>query len=393
MRYCNRSLGSGRNAIKLGRAWLEHEDRREYDGVVFSPKSAPANFYNTWQGFAVQPVEGDCSLYLDHVRKVIASGDERLADYVLDFMADAVQNPSVRPGVALVLRGDQGVGKGIFVKYFAKLFGPHYAQVSNPRHFLGNFNGLLDGKLLLFCDEAFWAGDKKGEGLLKALVTEDTIPIERKYRDVKSQKNFLRLIVASNSEWVVPAMANERRFCVMDVSDIHRQDTAYFAAIATKMENGGLEALMYILMNRDISGKDLRKFPQTSALYDQKLHSFSPVQAGWYDCLYKGYIGSSSDWVGNPVWKESVRTEEVFNSLTEAAQRRGIKYRGGLPQLGKDLRRLAPQVRKVRGSLLPVEAATPGYRERQYKYEFPPLQDCREHFDQLMGVQTDWPKE
>ena len=31
-------------------------------------------------------------------------------------MADAIQNPTDRPGVALVLKGKQGTGKGIFAR-------------------------------------------------------------------------------------------------------------------------------------------------------------------------------------------------------------------------------------------------------------------------------------
>jgi hypothetical protein len=34
--------------------------------------------------------------------------------------------------------------------------------------------------LVVYADEAFWAGDKKAEGVLKAMITEDTIQIEMK---------------------------------------------------------------------------------------------------------------------------------------------------------------------------------------------------------------------
>ena len=39
-------------------------------------------------------------------------------------------------------------------------------------------------KLVVYADEAFWAGDKKAEGVLKAMITEDTIQIEMKGKDV-----------------------------------------------------------------------------------------------------------------------------------------------------------------------------------------------------------------
>lgn len=123
-------------------------------------------------------------------------------------MADAIQNPGRRPGVALVIRGKQGVGKGIFVNEFKRLFGPHGIQVTQASHLVGNFNAHLRDKLLVFADEAFWAGDKRSEGRLKALVTEETNPIEMKGVDTYDAANFVRLIMASNNNWVVPASAD-----------------------------------------------------------------------------------------------------------------------------------------------------------------------------------------
>ena len=74
---------------------------------------------------------------------------------MIHWMADAIQNPSTRPGVALAIRGQQGVGKGVFVNMFARLFGPHFIQVTQSSHLVGNFNGHQKDKLLVFADEAF----------------------------------------------------------------------------------------------------------------------------------------------------------------------------------------------------------------------------------------------
>ena len=134
----------------------------------------------TYSGFPVKPAHGDCGLYLEHIQNNICKGDEDLYEYVINWMADAIQNPGRRPGVALVIRGKQGVGKGVFVNEFAQLFGPHSIQVAQSSQLVGNFNAHLRDKLLVFADEAFWAGDKRAEGALKALVTEDTMPIEMK---------------------------------------------------------------------------------------------------------------------------------------------------------------------------------------------------------------------
>ena len=46
------------------------------------------------------------------------------------------------------------------------------------KHLVGNFNAHLRDKLLVFADEAFWAGDKRAEDQLKAMVTEENNIVE-----------------------------------------------------------------------------------------------------------------------------------------------------------------------------------------------------------------------
>jgi hypothetical protein len=48
--------------------WLNHRDRRQFEKIVFKPEEeTPEHIYNLWQGFAYEPKEGDCSLYLAHL--------------------------------------------------------------------------------------------------------------------------------------------------------------------------------------------------------------------------------------------------------------------------------------------------------------------------------------
>ena len=96
--------------------------------------------------------------------------------------------------------------------------------------------------------------------MLKGLVTEDTLSIEMKGVDVGQFPNFIRLILATNNDWVVPASAEQRRFVVIDASAARMQDTAYFGAIIHQMENGGLEALMHHLQSFDLEGETFARF-------------------------------------------------------------------------------------------------------------------------------------
>ena len=150
---------AGRPTTKgLGHVWLIDPRRRKYQGVVFSPNEDKPGYYNLWRGFAVEPKAGDWSLLKDHVQDVMCKGDDTLFAYVMAWMAHAVQCPGEPAEVALVLRGDQGVGKGLFVRELGALFGQHFVHVSHPRHLSGNFNAHLQDAVVVFADEAFLRG-------------------------------------------------------------------------------------------------------------------------------------------------------------------------------------------------------------------------------------------
>jgi hypothetical protein len=359
--------------------WWNHRNRRQYAGIVFDPESQTPDYYNLWTAFAVEPTAGDCQLYLAHIHDVVASGNDDIFDYLMAWMADAVQNPACRPGTAIVLRGKQGVGKGVFCTQFGKLFGPHFVHVQHARHLTGHFNAHLKDALVVFADEAFWAGDKTAEGALKAMVTEELLPIEFKGKDTIYVRNYIRLMIASNHDWVVPAGLEERRFFVIDISEGRMQDGEYFAAIAGQMNNGGREALLHHLQNYDLNGIDLRSYPQTDALREQKVHTMTAVQKWWCDCLTRGVVLTD-----DREWKTRIPCDEVQEEFCKHAQRLGYSRRSSETELGMELNKLVPSLERNR----------PAIRgHRTYVYDLPPLADCRVAFDQIMRMTIVWPDE
>src|SRR5262249_30458165 len=157
------------------------------------------------------------------------------------------------------LRGKKGSGKGVVCVNLVKAWGQHGAHIANSKHLVGNFNNHLRDCVMLFADEAFFAGDRQHESVLKALITEPTLPIEGKYMDVVFVRNMLHVYMSSNSDWVVPATHDERRYFVRDVLDTHVGDRPHFNALYKEMEEGGLAAMIFDMLNaRNISNFDPR---------------------------------------------------------------------------------------------------------------------------------------
>ena len=261
--------------------WQLQNDRQQYSKVIFYPERNVPGAFNLWRGFSVKPRDtASCDRYIEHLHEVICDGDENNAEYLMNWMAWKLQNPHEPPGVAVVLRGVQGAGKGEFVHGYGRLFGPYYRHVTNAKHLVGNFNAHLLATALLFADEAFFAADRTHDGILKALITEPHLSIEKKGYDLlDAARNCLGVFMASNNNWVIPADHDARRYFVLIVSDRRKGDGSYFAKIRHEMTNGGAAALMHRLLQRDLTGFDIRDRPLTAALRQQQRYSIRGTDA------------------------------------------------------------------------------------------------------------------
>jgi hypothetical protein len=275
--------------------WLKSSSRRSYRKVVFAPPPLPTNTldFNLWKGFAIEAKRGNCHQFLSHVRHIICNNDPEHYEYFMNLLALTVQQPGTPSEVATVLRGDPGVGKGIVFRALGDLFGPrHYAHLDKPDQVLGHFNALLAGKVIVFMDEAFWAGDKREIGALKRLITEPTLTIEPKGIDPFSVRNVAHVFMATNNDWSIPAELKDRRFFALKASDAQRGNSKYFRALSSELQSGGLSALLWLLQNRDITDFDHRAVPKTDELRIQQLLSLAPELEWLFDCVYAREFGA-----------------------------------------------------------------------------------------------------
>jgi hypothetical protein len=381
LRHANLKIGR-RAATKI---WIESDDTRRYDELVFDPSGrCPSTSYNLFRGLSVEPVAGKCDLYLRHVKEIICAGDQTVYDYVLGWMAHAIQKPTELPGVALVLRGPPGTGKGYFARHFGMIFGNHFKHLVHMDHLLGKFNAHLSSALVVFADEIVWGGNKREAGQLKGIITETRRMMEAKFKDPVIVNNYARFIFATNEDWAVPTGPKERRFCVLNVDESKAENHIYFDAINTEMRNGGLEALMHTLMTFDLSQFNVRRYPVTEGLLEQKQLSLPSVAQWWYDILIEGDNQISLETYIPPtaVIGTSTPTTALFEIYQAFA--RGDRYGHGqvasCKQFVTTLKKWAPIVRH--------RVTDSGKRGRCLV--IPDLESCRDHFEQKIGHDIDW---
>jgi hypothetical protein len=213
-----------KKTIAISKRWLKWKNRRQYvgRGVVFEPGGPleiPGDTLNLWRGFGVEPKQGDWSLMYNHIRDVACRGNEEHFQYTLKWMAYGVQRLDRPNGTMPAFRGEEGAGKGIIWRNYGRLFGKHFKHITHSEQVAGRFNAVLGDACFVFLDEAFWAGDRKGDNILRGLITEDTFQLELKFFDPITVKNRLRTAAAGNSQWIVPVSPRGRRNFVLNVSN------------------------------------------------------------------------------------------------------------------------------------------------------------------------------
>jgi hypothetical protein len=371
--------------IKTTKVWMDHADRRTYSHLKFHPgagRTVDDTSYNTWRGFAVKAapaadVEGvrSVELFLEHVEQNICRGNKDHSKWLLGYMAHIFQCPEEKPEVSLVFQGRKGTGKTIVSTILGDMIGNHAVILANRQHVLGHFNSIMEDKLLVTLDEAFWSGDKSVEGTLKDIITGRERVITHKGAEPYPAKVFDRIVIIGNEARLVPATADERRFAVFTVGEGRQQDRAFFGEMKRGlMKHGGLELLMYYLMNLDITGVDINCAPATEGLNRQKEESFDPFEQWWHNCLREGTILGS----GLPDWPEEISCQDLFTSFNNHLD--ADRYRGYRPS------RISLGMRMLHVA----KSCNTGKKKKVRTHFLAPLDSVRMDWDKYMRFETNW---
>lgn len=370
----------------ISHLWMNSPDRQTYSEAAFLPgiQTRP-DVYNFWRGWAVEPnSEASCELFLAHIYDTLCGGDGEAALYLVYWLAHIVQRPQEKPGVAVVMKGAKGVGKDTVADYFACAIGTQYVPViDKTEHLTGRFTAHLETALLANVQEAVWAGSRRDEGALKSLITAPTQTVERKGIDAQSSRSFVRVLITSNADWVVPASNDERRWFVLDIKSKKREPD-YYRALRNEMDGDGPAALLHFLMSLDLSEFDVRDVPQTSGLMGQKLSSLRNIERWWFELLCNETLPGVMPDV-DFVWDESGTAikcdtlRQSYSAWISENQFQGEKL--SQVQFGHRLKAMCPDITRTR------PRTSDG---RQWEYQLPDLRACKLAFEDWVGSPLQW---
>ena len=156
-----------------------------------------------------------------------------------------VQRPEIKVSVALLIRGEQGAGKGVVQEILRKILGrTHSSYFVNLSQMLGQYNGEFLEKCVLGIVDEVTLDKGFDYSKIKALITEDTHTIELKYVAPYVVDNYTAFMFFSNHEHVMRLEPGDRRFVVLEAASTYAgPETAASAAYFDHVRGVWLEAV------------------------------------------------------------------------------------------------------------------------------------------------------
>lgn len=353
--------GSLGKILPVAKFWLAHPHRRTCRRIVFDPSGdVDAQDYNLWRGFAVEPQAGfeKQQRFLRHIYQIVCRRDSTKFNYLIKWLAWAVQNPHRHAEVVVVFKSEaEGSGKSTVGSVLLEIFGTsHGLLVDNKEQLLGTFNAHLETTCFVLGEEVLWAGDHKTADAVKSRVTSKVIPIEAKYRQQRLVPNRLKVMLTTNHDHAVAAGVNARRFFVCDVSDEKACDKAWFNPLYNDLKNGGTAEFLYFLLNLRLGNWHPREVPKTTELLQQQIMSAGTVEQWLLACSeVEGLAGTL--YSGGPL-NTDIATQTLYEAYTGYTKTRGLRPES-LPRFGRLMTELFGPSRRLPAAHSPKRS--PGY--------------------------------
>lgn len=216
----------------------EHPDLRKVDRLTYAPgepvfckeKSYDSDVMmdclNTYCPSGVEPEEGDVAPFVDLLSEVLDHHPDAIK-HVTSFFAHMVQNPQERINHALVLQGEQGIGKDSLIAALEKLVGRHNSIQVTLQHVESQFNEWLFGKQLVVYQEMLAPGRRGIYNRLKTYITDPFHTVNVKMTKLQRIPNRAAYIFLTNYKHALSIDPTDRRLWVW-FSKMQPRSPSYF---------------------------------------------------------------------------------------------------------------------------------------------------------------------
>ena len=225
------------------------------DGMTYWPEAEEEvidgniRCVNIWKPSKVVPVEGDVSVFLDHVDYIVPNEAE--ACVVLDWLAYQVQHPGKKVHWSLLVQGIPGTGKSFLGETMRHVLGASNVRSPSNEEIHEPYTGWCKEAQLVVIEEVMARGRLELMNKLKPLITQPIANIREMYTPPYEQPNRFNLLMFTNHPDSIIIDKNDRRYCVI-ASPAEPRGVKYYSALFKWLAEHPGE-MLHFLKRRDIS--------------------------------------------------------------------------------------------------------------------------------------------
>ena len=232
-----------------------------------------ARVYNLYLPPTLIPASGEIDVWRDHLHHLWPEEAERIELW----MAHRVQRPGEKVNHALVLGGEQGIGKDFILEPLKRAIGPWNFKEASPQALLGTFNDFAQA-VALRVSEAKDLGEIDRFGFYEATKTlicspPDTLRINKKFITPYHALNVVGVIFTTNHKTAgIFLPADDRRHYVA-WSVLKAAKSGPWPERWKWLDSGGAEAVAHHLAHLDLSCFDPKAPPPHTQAFNEIVHA------------------------------------------------------------------------------------------------------------------------
>jgi len=214
---------------------------KSYHGFISNPLCKDNRYFNTWGNFEgegkvenydmeiVQPI-------IDFIKVRYCENNDDILQFMLSYFGTLIQKPGKKTRVSIIFYSkNKQVGKGSLYKFIRNMLGPQYCAMDNnlTRRLDSRFNKVFENKVLYVFDETAMNKDSfhSTSDMMKNLITEDTLAIEPKNKEVYQTLNMLNIWINTNNMIPLKLEEGDVRYLVLHVNEENSNEKPYWGNI------------------------------------------------------------------------------------------------------------------------------------------------------------------
>jgi hypothetical protein len=305
--------------------WVKDPNIRTYEELVFAPKmEVPPNVYNLFTEFRVPPQEGADISVVKEVLRVMCNSDENVMNYVEKWVAHIIQKPYVKTEVAIVVQGQEGIGKDTFWNFIGSILGDneYFYSTKNPENnVFHNFNSGTEKCVLVKFEEADFKTNMANKNKLKGIITCSKETYTKKGHDGVTLDDYRNFVMTTNDDIPVVVSDSDRRFVLIHASEEKKRDTAFWKRTHDALNDVRVKASYHhYLLNLDIKGF-VPNSPADRVItdyYKEVKQSLAPYHAKWfYDYIETAKITRMALGVAEPTTNPTWFAYNLYGAMKE----------------------------------------------------------------------------